>query len=66
MGQGTTYAFIDDGIVAVQLSGDVEYMGVLPNNYEEYDWLDDEDDVLDIMTDDFVRSVVEPNDMFGP
>ena len=53
--QEPTCAFIDDGIVAVKWSGDVEYISVLPNNYEEYDWLDEEDDVLDIMTYDFIR-----------
>ena len=58
-GREPTYAYIDDGIVAVKWRGDVEYMGVLPNNYEEFDWLDTEDDVLGIMTDDFIRSVRE-------
>ena len=43
-----------------------EYIGVLPDNYEEFDWLDEEDDVLDIMTDDFIRSFVIPNDIYGP
>ena len=47
-------------------TGDVEYIGVLPNNYEEFDWLDTEDDVLDIMTFDFIRSYVEHNDIYGP
>ena len=47
-------------------TGDVEYMCVLPKNNEENDWLDEEDDVLDIMTYDFIRSFVEPNDINGP
>ena len=65
-GREPTYAYIDDGIVAVKWTGDVEYIGVLPDNYEEFDWLDEEDDVLDIMTDDFIRSFVIPNDIYGP
>ena len=65
-GREPTYAYIDDGIVAVKWTSDVEYIGVLPDNYEEFDWLDEEDDVLDIMTDDFIRSFVIPNDIYGP
>ena len=66
MGREPTYAYIDDGIVAVTWIGDVEYIGVLPNNCEAYAWLDDEDDVLDIMPDVFIGSFVEPNDIHGP
>ena len=66
MGRESTYAYIDDGIVAVTWIGDVEYIGVLPNNCEAYAWLDAEDDVLDIMAYDFIRSFVEPNDLYGP
>ena len=64
-GREPTYAYIDDGIVAVKWTNDVEYIGVLPNNYEEFGWLDTEDDVLEIMTDDFLRSFVEPNAIYG-
>ena len=68
-GREPTYAYIDDdGIVAVKWTGDVEYIGELPNNYEEFDWLGDEDDVLLNMTDDFIRSFVIPNVIYiyGP
>ena len=65
-GREPTFAYIDVGIVAVKWIGDVEYMGVLLNNYEEFDWLDTEADVLDIMTYDFIISFVEPNDIYGP
>ena len=65
-GREPTYAYIDDGVVAAKWTGDVEYMGVLPNNYGEPDWLDTEDDVLDKMTCDFLRPFVIPNDMYGP
>ena len=65
-GREPTYAYIDDGIVAVKWSGDVEYMGVLHHNYKEYNWLNEKDDVLDLMTYDFIRSFVEPNDIYGP
>ena len=33
-------------------------MGVLPINNEAYNWVDDEDDVLYIMTDDFMQSQI--------
>ena len=46
-GRDPTYAYIDDGIVTARWSGDVEYMGVLPDNYDEYDWVDDEDENLE-------------------
>ena len=46
--RGATYAYIDDCIVGVKWTGDVEYIGVLPNNYEEYNWVAEEEDVLDI------------------
>ena len=65
-GREPTYAYIDDGVVAVKWTGDVENIRVLPNSNEEYDWLDKEDDVLDIMTYDFIRLFVEPNDLYGP
>ena len=47
MGRKPTYAYIDDGILALKWIGDVQYIGVLPNNYEAYDWLHEQDDVLD-------------------
>ena len=62
-GSEPCYAYIDDGVVAAKWTGDVEYTNVLPDNDEEYNSLDEEDDVLDIMTYDFIRSFVEPNDM---
>ena len=65
-GREPTYAYIDDGIVAVKWTGDVEYIGVLPDNYEDFDWLDEEDDVLGTLTDDVIRSFVIPNDIYGP
>ena len=65
-GREPTYAYIDDGVVAVKWTGDVENIRVLPNSNEEYDWLDKEDDVLDIMTYDFIRLFGEPNDIYGP
>ena len=65
-GREPCYAYIDEGIVAVKWRGDVEYMGDLPDNYEEFDWLDTEDDVLDLMIYDFIRSFVDPNDIYGP
>lgn len=65
-GREPASAYIDNGIVAVKWTGNVEYIGVLPNNYEEFDRLLEEDDVLDIMTYDFVRTFVEPNDRYGP
>ena len=39
---------------------------MLPNNYEEFDWLDEENEVLDIMTCGFIGSLVEPNGIYGP
>ena len=66
MGREPTFAYIDVGIVAVKWIGDVEYIGVLLHNYEEHDWLEDEYDVLEIITDDFTESVVEPNAVYGP
>ena len=65
-GREPTYAYIDEGIVAVQWIGDVDYIGVLPYNFEEYDWLGDEYDVLEIMTDEFIGSFVESTDIYGP
>ena len=65
-GSEPCYAYIDDGVVAAKWTGDVEYTNVLPDNDEEYNSLDEEDDVLDIMTYDFIRSFVEPNDIYGP
>ena len=41
-------------------------MGILLYNSEEFDLLDEEDDVLDIMTYDFIRSFVELDDIYGP
>ena len=53
-GREATYTYIDDGVVAVKWVGqEVEYMGVLPHNYEEYDWEDTKDETTEIMTDDF-------------
>ena len=66
LGRETTYTYIDDGIVAVRWAGVVEFMGVLPHNYEDYNWVDFEDETLDIMTDDFIIEHVEQNDMYGP
>ena len=48
------------------MGGVVEFMGVLPHNYEDYNWVDFEDETLDIMTDDFIIEHVEQNDMYGP
>ena len=62
-GREPCYAYIVYGIVAAKWRSDVEYIGVPPDNYEEFDWLDTEDDVLDIITYDFIRSFVEPNDI---
>ena len=58
-GRGATYTYIDEGIAPVRWLGDVEYMGVLPDNYEDYDWVDDEDETLDIMTDEFIIESIE-------
>ena len=65
-GRGPTFAYTDFGIVAVKWIGDVGYIGVILYNYEEHDWLEDEYDVREIITDDFTGSVVEPNAVYGP
>ena len=62
-GREPTYTYIDDGIVVVRLSGKVEYMGVLRDNYEDYDLVDDEDETLDLMTDDFIIEHLESIDL---
>ena len=46
---GPRYTYIDDGPVAVRWSGDVEYIAVLPENYEEYNWDDYEEDNMFIL-----------------
>ena len=38
-------------------------MGVLRDNYEDYDWVDDEDETLDLMTDDFIIEHLESIDL---
>ena len=60
-GREPTSAYIDAGVVAVKRTSNLEYIGVLPNNYEEFDWLDTEDAVRELMTYDFIRTFVEPN-----
>ena len=47
----------------MRLSGKVEYMGVLRDNYEDYDLVDDEDETLDLMTDDFIIEHLESIDL---
>ena len=38
-GREATHTYIDDGVVAVTRVGqEVEYMGVLPMDYDPYDW----------------------------
>ena len=65
-GREATYTYIDDGVVAVKWVGqEVDYMGVLPHNYEEYDWANDEDEPVEIMTDDFIIENVERPDFYG-
>ena len=54
-GKEPTYTYIDDWIVAVRWPGDVEDLGVLPDSCEDYNWVDDEDKVFDIMTEDFIQ-----------
>ena len=65
-GREATYTYIDDGVVAVKWVGqEVEYIGVLPRNYEEYDWEDAEDETVEIMTDYFIIENVERPDISG-
>ena len=37
-GREPCYAYTDDGIVAVKWTAKVKYIGVLPDNYEKYNW----------------------------
>ena len=64
-GKGATYTYIDDGILAVRWSGDVEDSGVLPDSYEDYDWVDDEDEVFDILTEDSIQETIVIRDVCG-
>ena len=55
-GEEPRYTYIDDGPVAVRWSGDVEYIAVLPANYEDYNWDDYyEEDDMRILDSDFME-----------
>ena len=48
------------GTVAVRWKGDVEYMVVLPNDYDRYDWDEDDDSSgFFILSDYFMRNDIE-------
>ena len=55
-----TYRFVH-GIVAVRWIGDVEYMAVLPNDYDRYDWDEKDDDSSGwfILSDYLMRNDIE-------
>ena len=54
-GEEPRYTYIDDGPVAVRWSDDVEYIAVLPANYEEYNWDDYEEDDMRILDSDYME-----------
>ena len=41
-GREPVYTYIDGGVVAVRWLDDIEYMGVLPMDYDQYDWSDED------------------------
>ena len=55
-GREPVYAYVDDGVVAVKWSDDIEYMGVLPLDYDQYDWRDDDDEDVTIMDDEIMQN----------
>ena len=55
-GKGASLYIHDDGVVAVKWSDDIEYMGVLPLDYDQYDWCDDHDEDVTIMDDEIMQN----------
>ena len=55
-GRAPIYTYIDDGVVDVKWSNGIEYMGVLPLDYDQYDWCDDDDEDVTIMDDDIMQT----------
>ena len=46
-GREPVYTYIDEGVVAVRWLDDIEYMGVLPFDYDQYDWRDEDMIIMD-------------------
>ena len=46
-GREPIYTYIDEGVVAVRWLDNIEYMGVLPMDYDQYDWSDEDMIIID-------------------